>query len=430
MEIFEPLLKEVNAYNEFIDYVEKEDDLSLSGWSNEQIGFTLYAISEMENSKMLSKLIHSCLTYKTWGLLIHLLTESSSQKGVITWTLNNYDQLPEELQAGIVAIVCYGNKWANKKLNSLFFELIKKLVNSSGEQNTDEETVDIYYPLGWNESIIDAIHNPCWYSSKEDAFVVCFYSKLYFCRSLNLKNDESYVMFGRGERKDVDCIKTYVLRATVKKRDIVATMTPEILNIGFLPVRNLIFDQILDVELVNADEMHFNELSCLQSYLDEKSTEVTDETVELYDKMLLCCEKAGLPSFTDPEEVTGKVLQKPNEIAKMLRLADRMKLSEAMSIAKRINKGIPGGKWTCTYGVGYKTKLNYYYSCICYSPFSCVFQVVIGQYMGKTDFKLTLNDEQQRLLNGMVTIVAIDYETESETFEEYREKVRRLLGQY
>lgn len=427
MEIFEPLVKEVNEYAEFLDNVAKED-LSLSLFSNDQIGFMAYAIYEMSNPNKASKLIQGCLFYKTWGLLVHILVETSSKKGVITWTLNNYDQLPEKLQPGFVALVCYGNKWMDKKLNSLFFKLIKEMLNSTDEQNTDEETVDIYYPLGWNESIIDALHNPCWYASKESAVMTCFYSKLYFCRSMNLKKDETYEMFGKGERKDVDCIKTHVLRATVKKCDIVATMNPEILDIGFFPVRNLVFDQISDIELMNAEETKINELTCLQSYLDENSTEITDETTELYDKMIQCCERAGLPSFTDPEEVAGKILQKPGEIAKMLRLTDRIKQSEAMSIAKRINKGIPGGKWTCTYGVGYKTKLNYYYSCLCYSPFSCMFQVVMGQYMGETDFKLALNDEFQQLFNGMVTIVAIDYETESATFEEYRKKVARLLN--
>lgn len=120
MEIFEPLVKEVNEYAEFLDNVAKED-LSLSLFSNDQIGFMAYAIYEMSNPNKASKLIQGCLFYKTWGLLVHILAETSSKKGVITWTLNNYDQLPEKLQPGFVALVCYGNKWMDKKLNSLFF---------------------------------------------------------------------------------------------------------------------------------------------------------------------------------------------------------------------------------------------------------------------------------------------------------------------
>ena len=250
MEFYDGLLKELSKFDEFVDRAQN-DDLSLATvYGMEKSKFILYAMSQQDNKKLILKLLDGCIRKEIWGFLSFMLVDCSSYMGVDTFIIKNIQRIPKELQASIIAILCYGQKWMNSTLNELFLELLKKQGCPSDRiQGIEEDEIKVYYPLGWNESIEAAVKNPCWHLAMDSAARYCMFSKFYYSRKN--ENIKDYTMFGDGEIHGINTVKMRMLKGKIKKSDIIGYIDPSILYGDFLPLENIFQNQsVYDVEII------------------------------------------------------------------------------------------------------------------------------------------------------------------------------------
>ena len=431
MEFYDGLLNELSKFNEFVDRA-KDDDLSLATvYGMEKSKFILYAMSQQENKKLILKLLDGCIQKEIWGFLSFMLVDCSSYKGVDTFITKNINRIPKELQASIIAILCYGQKWTNSNLGNLFLELLKKQGCPSDRiQGINEDEIEVYYPLGWNESIEAAVKNPCWHLAMDSAARYCMFSKFYYSRKN--ENIKDYTMFGDGEIHGINTVKMRMLKGKIRKSDIIGYIDPSILYGDFLPLENIFQNQsVYDVEIIEQGLVESEEVGELGSYLAATNEEldcdeIFDYADELFDKLLEGCENGGIPEFTPVSEINNKVMEKPADLAKLLRVRVRATQGDALKSSRAICKAEKNAKWVYACSGGYKRRKGFYYRGLGYSAYTHQVMPVILCYKSDDSIGIYGNEEFQKKHARYTDIFAFDFETESKTLEGCLEKCKRI----
>lgn len=431
MEFYDGLLNELSKFNEFVDRA-KDDDLSLATvYGMEKSKFILYAMSQQDNKKLILKLLDGCIQKEIWGFLSFMLVDCSSYKGVDTFITKNINRIPKELQASVIAILCYGQKWTNSNLGNLFLELLKKQGCPSDRlQGIKEDEIEVYYPLGWNESIEAAVKNPCWHLAMDSAARYCMFSKFYYSRKN--ENIKDYCMFGDGEIHSINTVKMRMLKGKIRKSDILGYLDPGMLYGDFLPLDNIFQNRsVYDIEIVDQGTVESEEVGELGSYLAATNEEldcdeIFDYADELFDKLLEGCEKGGIPEFTPVSEINNKVMEKPADIAKLLRVRVRATQGDALKSAKAICKAEKNAKWVYACSGGYKRRKGFYYRGLGYSAYTHQVIPMILCYKSDDNIGIYGNEEFQKKHARYTDVFAFDFETESKTLEGCLEKCEKI----
>lgn len=432
MEFYDGLLNELSKFNEFVDRA-KDDDLSLATvYGMEKSKFILYAMSQQDNKKLTLKLLDGCIRKEIWGFLSFMLVDCSSYTGVDTFIIKNIQRIPKELQASIIAILCYGQKWMNSTLNELFLELLKKQGCPSDRiQGIEEDEIEVYYPLGWNESIEAAVKNPCWHLAMDSAARYCMFSKFYYSRKN--ENIKDYTMFGDGEIHGINTVKMRMLKGKIRKSDIIGYIDPSILYGDFLPLENIFQNQsVYDVEIIEqglAESEEVNELGCyLLATNDDLECDdgIVSYADDLFEKLLESCEKGGIPAYTPVSEISNKIMEKPADLAKLLRVRSRVRQGDALKTAKAICKAEKNAKWVYANSKGYKKRKGYYYRGLGYSAYTHQVIPMVLCYKSDDSIGIYGNEEFQKKHARYTDIFAFDFDTESKTLEGCLEKCKKI----
>ena len=432
MEFYDGLLRELNKFDEFVDRA-KNDDISLATvYGMEKSKFILYAMSQQDNKKLILKLLDGCIQKEIWGFLTFLLVDCSSHKGIDSFIIKNIKRIPKELQASIIAILCYGQKWTNSNLEHLFLELLKKQGCPSDRiHGIEGEEIEVYYPLGWNESIENAIKNPCWHLAMDSAARYCMFSKFYYSRKN--ENIKDYSMFGEGEIHGINTVKMRMLKGKIRKSDILGYIDPSILYGDFLPLENIFQNQsVYDVEIIEqgiAESEEVNELGCyLLATNDDLDCDdgIVNYADDMFEKLLEGCEKGGIPAYTPVSEISNKIMEKPADVAKLLRIRARVTQGDALKAANAICKAEKNAKWVYACSQGYKKRKGFYYRGLGYSAYTHQVLPMILCYKSDDSIGIYSNEEFQKKHARYTDVFAFDFETESKTLEECLEKCKKI----
>lgn len=427
----------MSIYTELRKHVELIENLNtlepwkvLNAFSDDQKKFLLHAIPQMGDMKKTTKILDGCIKNEVWGMVSGLISDHSSYKGVDTTLINNFDNIPDTLKPAILSAECLGIKWTNTKLNELFIDSLIKWNEITGNKVSDDETdVTVFYPLGWNESIESAVNNPCWCRGLTDAIGYCMITQLYYYKKNKLGIDP--VMFGLGELHGVNTIKTRILSASISKKDILAELKPnelyrDSMNANFIIQNKAVFDITeLPYEDVENGLLDFIE-TCIPFDEDADDEDIDDKEYAILDEIINDCKKAGLPEALSSDLVKNKLITEPNEIAQLLRVRASMKQGEAIRIAKKIWKAQKNATWVYGSSKGYKAKIGYFYRGLCYSSYKNMFFVAICKYNKEHNFGIITDPELSNECKGYMDILALDYSTESKTYEDCFEKCQQV----
>lgn len=432
MEFYDGLLKELSKFDEFVDRAKSEDISLATVYGMEKSKFILYALSQQDNKKLNLKLLDGCIQKQIWGFLSFLLVDCSSYTGVDTFIIKNIQRIPKELQASIIAILCYGQKWMNSTLNKLFLELLKKQGCPSDRiQGIEEDEIEVYYPLGWNESIEAAIENPCWHLAMDSAARYCMFSKFYYSRKN--KDIKDYMMFGEGEIHGINTVKMRMLKGKIRKSDILGYLDPGTLYGDFLPLDNIFQNKsVYDIEIIDQCDAESEEVHELVCYLlatvndDFECDGLVDYADDLFEKLLEGCEKGGIPAYTPVSEISNKIMEKPADVAKLLRVRARATQGDALKAAKAICKAEKNAKWVYANSKGYKKRKGYYYRGLGYSAYTHQVIPMVICYKSDDSIGIYGNEEFQKKHARYTDIFAFDFDTESKTLEGCLEKCKKI----
>ena len=432
MEFYDGLLNELRKFDEFIDRAKKEDLSLATVYGMEKSKFILYAMSQQDNKKLILKLLDGCIRKEIWGFLSFMLVDCSSYTGVDTFIIKNIQRIPKELQASIIAILCYGQKWMNSTLNELFLELLKKQGCPSDRiQGIEDDEIEVYYPLGWNESIELAVKNPCWHLAMDSAARYCMFSKFYYSRKN--KDIKDYMMFGEGEIHGINTVKMRMLKGKIRKSDILGYLDPGTLYGDFLPLDNIFQNQsVYDIEIIDQCDAESEEVHELVCYLlatvndDFECDGLVDYADDLFEKLLEGCEKGGIPAYTPVSEISNKIMEKPADVAKLLRVRARATQGDALKTARAICKAEKNAKWVYANSKGYKKRKGYYYRGLGYSAYTHQVIPMVLCYKSEDNIGIYGNEEFQKKHARYTDIFAFDFETESKTLEGCLEKCKKI----
>lgn len=432
MEFYDGLLKELSKFDEFVDRAKSEDISLATVYGMEKSKFILYALSQQDNKKLNLKLLDGCIRKEIWGFLSFMLVDCSSYTGVDTFIIKNIQRIPKELQASIIAILCYGQKWMNSTLNELFLELLKKQGCPSDRiQGIEDDEIEVYYPLGWNESIELAVKNPCWHLAMDSAARYCMFSKFYYSRKN--KDIKDYMMFGEGEIHGINTVKMRMLKGKIRKSDILGYLDPGTLYGDFLPLDNIFQNKsVYDIEIIDQCDAESEEVHELVCYLlatvndDFECDGLVDYADDLFEKLLEGCEKGGIPAYTPVSEISNKIMEKPADVAKLLRVRARATQGDALKTAKAICKAEKNAKWVYANSKGYKKRKGYYYRGLGYSAYTHQVIPMVICYKSDDSIGIYGNEEFQKKHARYTDIFAFDFETESKTLEGCLEKCRKI----
>lgn len=432
MEFYDGLLKELSKFDEFVDRAKSEDISLATVYGMEKSKFILYALSQQDNKKLNLKLLDGCIQKQIWGFLSFLLVDCSSYTGVDTFIIKNIQRIPKELQASIIAILCYGQKWMNSTLNELFLELLKKQGCPSDRiQGIEDDEIEVYYPLGWNESIELAVKNPCWHLAMDSAARYCMFSKFYYSRKN--KDIRDYMMFGEGEIHGINTVKMRMLKGKIRKSDILGYLDPGTLYGDFLPLDNIFQNKsVYDIKIIDQCDAESEEVHELVCYLlatvndDFECDGLVDYADDLFEKLLEGCEKGGIPAYTPVSEISNKIMEKPADVAKLLRVRARATQGDALKTAKAICKAEKNAKWVYANSKGYKKRKGYYYRGLGYSAYTHQVIPMVICYKSDDSIGIYGNEEFQKKHARYTDIFAFDFETESKTLEGCLEKCKKI----
>ena len=154
--------------------------------------------------------------------------------------------------------------------------------------------------------------------------------------------------------------------------------------------------------------------------------EIIDYADELFDKLLEGCENGGIPEFTPVSEINNKIMEKPADIAKLLRVRVRATQGDTLKSAKAICKAEKNAKWVYACSGGYKRRKGFYYRGLGYSAYTHQVMPVILCYKSDDNIGIYGNEEFQKKHARYTDIFAFDFETESKTLEGCLEKCKRI----
>lgn len=389
-------------------------------------------MSQQDNKKLILKLLDGCIRKEIWGFLSFMLVDCSSYTGVDTFIIKNIQRIPKELQASIIAILCYGQKWMNSTLNELFLELLKKQGCPSDRiQGIEDDEIEVYYPLGWNESIELAVKNPCWHLAMDSAARYCMFSKFYYLRKD--KNIKDYTMFGEGEIHGINTVKMRMLKGKIKKSDILGYLDPGILYGDFLPLDNIFQNQsVYDIEIIDQGDAESEEVHELVCYLLATNDDLDcDDGIvsyadDLLEKLLEGCEKGEIPAYTPVSEISNKIMEKPADVAKLLRARARATQGDALKTAKAICKAEKNAKWVYANSKGYKKRKGFYYRGLGYSAYTHQVIPMILCYKSDDSIGIYGNEEFQKKHARYTDVFAFDFDSESKTLDECLKKCEKI----
>lgn len=433
MEFYDDLVKETKKFLNFVERANRGDRTIAQVYGYEKSKFLLYAMSVYDDKKMLTKIVDGCIKHELWGFLSYLIATYASYDGVLKVVQKNYNRIPQNLRAAFIALLCYTQKWTNDSLNDLLIDLIvQQGCHSDAIDEFEEDEITVYYPLGWNESIEDAINNPCWCLSENDVFRWCLYSKLYYSR--HVKEIKNYDMFGEGELRNINTIKTRGLKGKIKKSDILGYIEPDDLFSTFLPLNNVIQNQsVKDIEIMDEEEIETGETDSLCYFLlavwDGLDTdELCERACDLYDLIIENCEKAGLPEFISSNEVNNKPMSEPIDIAKLVRTRARVTQGDALKLARALVKAQKSAKWVYANSKGYKIRKGYFYRALGYSALKHQVFVTFMQYLSADNLNIIRLENENESFKKYTDIFAIDFDSESKTLEECIKKCKAIAN--
>lgn len=422
----------LNVYKSHFLYMLSEGILNgTSSFSEDQMAFFTYAVSKLHDRKVTTKLMFGSIQNEMWGLLSFLLADNASFKGVNTTFLNNLDSIPAELKAPLLSILCYGYKWTDMKLNTVFLDTLEKNPYFIDEVKEMEDVITVYYPLGWNETIEEAINNPCWYVDEEDLFRYTMYSKMVYCIG-GYDNEEK--KFGNGELFGLNTVKSRFLIGRLKKKDILAVINPSTLYEDFLSQRNVIQNHtVYDVFIGDTLVMHDWEMNLVLDSVELNKEELdfddVEETANLYyEGMLSACIKAGIPETCSEEEMQNRIIADPKELAMLLRVYVNIKKGDALKKAKGICKAQPNARWVLSSSPGYRMRKGYFYRGLFFSAYKNVFFPVIFRNDGNESYALFSPASIEEEFHGFYQLIATDFDTEARSYEECFAKCRKIAG--
>lgn len=421
MEFYDGLRDDVIRINEFVRRISEGDNSASLMYTVEQIDFIKECLQMFDDRTKVNQIINGCIENQTWGLLAMYLAEKSLYGGVDTFILNQYIRIPAELRASLVSIVCYEYKWSNEPLNDLFVELvISEGCVSDSFKESSEEYLEVYYPLGWNETAKEALNNPCWFLSEGDAIAYCLYSKLFFAKSMNLGD---YHLFGNGEIEGIDHIKTRILSGSIKKKDVLEYLSPCDFLPDFSIQKNIIQNQaVMDIKETNESFIELQELNIVDGILamNGKSDESYDDFYGLAEKYLFeikkLCEMAGLPAYETDYSGYERPAKTVKEISSMIRGYSRMTPEKALENANEIMENAPGAEWTKTASIFRETLPGKYYRGIAYSVYMNKYVTCYCHDNGHWTGPIPCDEEE--IEHFVPSIYAIDLNSESDTLEE------------
>lgn len=432
MEFYDGMINELIKFNDFVHRVIKDDFSLASVYGIEKTVFIFNTISQCKNKQFNLKLLDECIQKEIWGFLTFMLVEYSSHKSIDTFMMKNIVRIPKELQASIIAILCYGQKWTNSNLKNLFLEsLATQSCPSDRIQGIEEDEIEVYYPLGWNESIETAVKNPCWHLAMDSAARYCLFSKFYYSR----KNEkiQNYTMFGEGEIHNINTVKMRMLKGKIRKTDILGYIDPGMFYEDFLSLDNIFQNQsVYDVEIIEKGVAESEELHELVNYLlaTNDDLDCNDDIVsyadDLFEKLLEGCEKGGIPAYTPVSEISNKIMEKPADVAKLLRVRARAKQGDAIKTAKAICKSEKNAKWVYANSKGYKKRKGYYYRGLGYSAYTHQVIPMILCYKSDDSIGIYGNEEFQKKHARYTDVFAFDFDSESKTLDECLKKCEKI----
>lgn len=168
-------------------------------------------------------------------------------------------------------------------------------------------------------------------------------------------------MFGEGEIHGINTVKMRMLKGKIKKSDILGYLDPGILYGDFLPLDNIFQNQsVYDIEIIDQGDAESEEVHELVCYLLATNDDLDcDDGIDNYaddllEKLLEGCEKGGIPAYTPVSEISNKIMEKPADVAKLLRARARATQGDALKTAKAICKAEKNAKWVYANSKGYK----------------------------------------------------------------------------
>lgn len=374
---------------------------------------TMGQISDENN---IPRILYDCIKNEVWGLVAYILATYSSRKGVDTALINNYKSIPNELKASLLSIECIGLKWTNLKLNDLFLESIKQ---NNQHKKESRDSVTVYYALGWNEDIITAFNNPCWFEAFEDACNFCFLSQIHFSK---YKKEISSSLFFDGELHGINTLKTRVLVGKIDKKDILAEINPRELSEYFCDIHCIIQNKkVYDIYEAPTQDVIEGELLSLKEAVDFLEDMQNLDPSNIYDEIIASCEDAGLPKKYPLDKIKNKSIESQQDIANLIMACIRMKKRDVVRSSREICKSDKNTKWIYSKSDGYKWKKDYFYKGLYYSYINNEFFVSILRYKGKNNFEIFAED-LSHISIPCIEYIALDYESESTSFQECYEK--------
>lgn len=441
MSFYSKLSVETSKFTEFLNRA-NEGDLGIGlMYGIEKSKFMMHASASLKDNRNVTKVMEGCIQNELWGFFTFLITQYSSYSGVKKIILKNYEQIPKEFRASIFSVLCYGQKWSDEDLNDVFVDLIadqeEKENNLSAIKDEDEE-FEVYYPLGWGETIYSAINSPCWFYSELDAEAYCLYSKLFYIKNAKIPELKEYLkdfyMFGEGELHSVETIKTRILKGKIRKKDVLAVINPEELFDEFLPQTNIIQNQsVYDIEEMEVSDVEEGETDALASLISIcndsiDSDELIDLTWDVYDLIIKNCEKFGMPELVKASTVQNREMVLPKDVALLIRTRLRTTQGNAIKVAKALCKTEKNAKWIFSSSQGYRAKRNYFYRGLGYSAYTNKIISVAFQYVSENKINVISTKETMEECKDFLDIFAIDYESESKTLEGLLEKCNLIAN--
>lgn len=421
MEFYDKLREDVIRIHEFVRRISEGDKSASLIYKGEQVDFIMECLQMFDDRTKVNEVINGCIENETWGLLAMYLAEKSLYGGVDTFMLNQYARIPVELRAPLISVMCYEYKWSNEQLNDLFVELvINEGIVSDSFKESSEEYLEVYYPLGWNETAKEALNNPCWFLNEDDAIAYCVYSKLFFAKSMNIGDCK---LFGEGEIEGIDHIKTRILSGLIKKKDVLEYLCPS----DFLPEyslqKNIIQNQaVTDIRETNEALIELQEQNIVKGILamNGKCNESYDDFYSFAENSLTevknLCEKAGLPAYETDNSVYERPAKTAEEIASLIRGYSRMTPEKALENANEIIENATGAEWTTTAPIFRETEPGKYYRGISYSVYDNKYEVCYCHDTGHWTGPVPCDEEE--IEHFIFSICAIDLNSESDTLEE------------
>lgn len=440
MAFYSKLLYETKKFDNFLKLVGKDNSEAFSIYGIANLKFIFHATDVLKNNKKnITKVLEGCIDKELWGFFTFLLTVYASYDGVEKVVMKNYQKLPRDLQAGIVSVLCYCQKWTHPKMNDLFLELaINQDRKDDALDEIESDVIDVYYPLRWGESIETAIHNPCWFYSEVDAEAYCINSKMYSSKKANnipelteFLND--FFMYGEGENKSSLYIADRIIKAKISKKDVIAFIDTDNL-FDFVPQKNIIQNSsVYDITALSRSDVEEGEVDYLSTLLtaynkddDLNDDEYEDRLWDIYDLIIENCEKAGMPETVSSIQVMNKEMVSPNEVALLIRTRLRADKSNALKVAKEICRLEKNAKWIYSSSQGYKPKRGYFYRGLCYSSYSNKIFAVAFQYLKNDGIRVFTKEPSFSDHKEFSDVFAVDFHTEAKTLDGCLEKCRKI----